>query len=64
MTLTVSAVIVLGIAAFFLLKSHAISIGPGLVVFLFGFFVAGTGAYQPIHDLVASIAQAVANLRT
>lgn len=62
MNLTFSAVLLLGVAAFFLLRSRAIGLGSALVVFLLGFFTAGTGAYKPIHDLCTSAATALANL--
>ena len=64
MTLTLSAVVVLLIAAFFLLRSRAVGFGAALVLFLLGFFTAGTGAYGPIHALCASLAQSLAHLRT
>ncbi len=62
--LTVSAIAVLGIATFFCIRTRATGVGAAVVLFLFGFFVAGTGAYGPIHSACASIAHVVANLRT
>jgi hypothetical protein len=64
MMLTFSAVVLLGIAAFFVLKSKAAGGVAALVLFLFGFFTAGTGAYGPIHDLCAALATSLAHLRT
>ena len=64
MTLTLSAVVVFAVAAFFLIRSHAVGFGAALVLFLLGFFTAGTGAYGPIHALCASLAQSLAHLRT
>ncbi|MEU1309632.1 hypothetical protein ABZ419_12160 [Streptomyces cinnamoneus] len=64
MTVNISAIVLLLIATFFLLRSKAVGFGSALVLFLLGFFTAGTGAYGPIHDLCTSFAQALANLRT
>jgi hypothetical protein len=63
-TLTVSAVLLLGIAAFFAVRSRAANGLAAVVLFLFGFFTAGTGAYAPIHTLCATLAGALASLRT
>jgi hypothetical protein len=64
MTLTLSAVFVLGIAAFFAVRYKATNARAATVLFLFGFFAAGTGAYGPIHHLCQAVATALANLRT
>ncbi|MCD0482798.1 hypothetical protein LO771_10405 [Streptacidiphilus sp. ASG 303] len=63
MMLSISAVALLGAAAFFLLKSRAVSVGAAAVLFLFGFFAAGTGAYGPITQLCAALAHSLAGLR-
>ncbi|MGW2186597.1 hypothetical protein [Streptomyces sp. NPDC001719] len=62
MAFNVSAVLLFGIAAFFVLKTRAAGFGSALVLFLFGFFAAGTGAYGPIKNLVQSLANALPNL--
>ncbi|WBB58475.1 hypothetical protein O7599_22905 [Streptomyces sp. WMMC500] len=62
MSFTVSAVLLFGIAAFFAVRTKATGAGAALVVFLFGFFAAGTGAYEPIRDLVQATADAVSAL--
>lgn len=62
MTLTVSAVLLFGTASFFAVKSRATGGGAAVLLFLFGFFTAGTGAYGPIHDLVASFARFLSQL--
>jgi hypothetical protein len=63
MALNLSAVVILGLAVFFLIKSKALGCGAALLVFLFGFFVAGTGAYHPIMRACQSLADIVASLR-
>ncbi|WP_413754841.1 hypothetical protein [Streptomyces sp. MMBL 11-3] len=56
MNVTSSAVLIFGIASFFVVRGKSTNAGGALVLFLFGFFAAGTGAAQPIHDLAASFA--------
>ncbi|MEU6340676.1 hypothetical protein ABZ883_06965 [Streptomyces sp. NPDC046977] len=63
MVLTVSAVLLLGITAYFTVRSKAANGGAAVVLFLFGFFTAGTGAYGPIHNLCTALADSLANLR-
>ncbi|MFI2076243.1 hypothetical protein [Streptomyces triculaminicus] len=62
MTLTVSAAVLLGIAALIILRARHVSYGNAVVLFLFGFFTAGTGAYGPIYRLCAAIATAIPRL--
>ncbi|WP_435127150.1 hypothetical protein [Actinacidiphila sp. bgisy144] len=62
MTVTSSAVLVFGIASFFALKSKSTNASGAILLFLFGFFVAGTGAAQPIHDLTASFARFLSDI--
>ncbi|MFJ4985092.1 hypothetical protein ACIP9H_14960 [Streptomyces sp. NPDC088732] len=63
MVLTVSAALLLGIAAYFTVRTKAANGAAAVVLFLFGFFTAGTGAYGPIHDLCAALAASLADLR-
>ncbi|MEU2622205.1 hypothetical protein ABZ642_29460 [Streptomyces sp. NPDC007157] len=62
MTLTVSAVLLFGAASAFAVKTKSAGGFAATVLFLFGFFVAGTGAYEPIHNLVQASADAIAQL--
>ncbi|MFD5792445.1 hypothetical protein ACFWIO_02735 [Streptomyces diastatochromogenes] len=62
MTLTISAVLLFGIASFVAIKTRSTGGGAAVLLFLFGFFTAGTGAYGPIHDLVASFARFLSQL--
>lgn len=63
MAVNLSVILLLGIAAVFIVKAKAGGIGPAIVLFLLGFFTAGTGADGPIRNLCASIVHFLANLR-
>lgn len=62
MILNISAVLLFGAASTFAVKTKSAGGGAALVLFLFGFFTAGTGAYEPIHNLVQASADAIAQL--
>jgi hypothetical protein len=61
MILNISAVLLFGAASVFAVKAKSAGSG-ALVLFLFGFFAAGTGAYEPIHNLVQASADALSAL--
>jgi hypothetical protein len=58
-----SAILLFGIAAIFIVKAKAGGIGPAIVLFLLGFFTAGTGADEPIRNLCDSVFNFLASLR-
>ncbi|MEU0059582.1 hypothetical protein [Streptomyces sp. NPDC006334] len=62
MILNISAVLLFGAASFFAVKTKSAGGGAALVLFLFGFFAAGTGAYEPIHNVVQASAEALVAL--
>ncbi|MDU0255582.1 hypothetical protein RVN83_21115 [Streptomyces sp. PU10] len=62
MILNISAVLLFGAASVFAVKTKSAGGGAAIVLFLFGFFAAGTGAYEPIHNLVQASADAIAEL--
>ncbi|MGX5214858.1 hypothetical protein ACWKT3_40320 [Streptomyces violaceus] len=62
MILNISAVLLFGAASFFAVKTRSAGGGAAVVLFLFGFFAAGTGAYEPIHSLVQASADALTAL--
>ncbi|NYI05574.1 hypothetical protein [Allostreptomyces psammosilenae] len=62
MVLNLSAVFVLGVAVFFLLRARALPAGAGFVAMLFGFFLASTGAAGPINRGVAAFITALSDL--
>jgi hypothetical protein len=63
MVLSISAVLLFGAASIFAIKSRSTSFGAALVVFLFGFYVAATGAAQPINDVMTNLAHSLAQMR-
>ncbi|OIJ69219.1 hypothetical protein [Streptomyces mangrovisoli] len=62
MTLTISAVLLFGATSALAIKTKSAGGFAATVLFLFGFFVAGTGAYGPIHNLVQAAADALTQL--
>ncbi|CAL9474029.1 hypothetical protein [Streptomyces sp. enrichment culture] len=62
MTFTVSAVLLFGLASAVAVKTKATGAGAAVLLFLFGFFVAGTGADEPIRALVHSFANFATDL--
>ncbi|MEV7081551.1 hypothetical protein AB0N88_23930 [Streptomyces sp. NPDC093516] len=62
MMLNISAVLLFGAASVFAVKTKSAGGGAAVVLFLFGFFAAGTGAYEPIHNLVQASADALSAL--
>ncbi|MFF3633972.1 hypothetical protein [Streptomyces sp. NPDC002250] len=62
MVLNISAVLLFGAASALAVKTKSAHGGAALVLFLFGFFTAGTGAYEPIHNLVQASAEALSAL--
>ncbi|SDK79355.1 hypothetical protein [Streptomyces indicus] len=55
MAITVSLVLVLGIAAAVLLKFKAVGGVAAVILILFGFYLADTGARTTINDGVSSL---------
>ncbi|OQQ15972.1 hypothetical protein B0675_01320 [Streptomyces sp. M41(2017)] len=62
MVLSISAVLLFGAASALAVKTRSAGAGAAVVLFLFGFFVAGTGAYEPIRNLVQASADALSAL--
>ncbi|KFF96903.1 hypothetical protein IQ62_33840 [Streptomyces scabiei] len=62
MILSISAVLLFGAASAFAVKTKSAGGAAAVVLFLFGFFAAGTGAYEPIHNLVQAGATALNDL--
>jgi hypothetical protein len=60
--LNISAVLLFGAASALAVKTKSAGGGAAIVLFLFGFFTAGTGAYEPIHNLVQASADAITQL--
>ncbi|MGI5411116.1 hypothetical protein ACQEV9_30550 [Streptomyces chartreusis] len=62
MILNISAVLLFGAASALAVKTRSAGGGAAVVLFLFGFFTAGTGAYEPIHNMVQASADALSAL--
>ncbi|MBA0054031.1 hypothetical protein E0L36_25220 [Streptomyces sp. AJS327] len=62
MALTLSAVVLFSLISLVLVRSRSVGIGAATMLFLFGFFVADTGASSAIHTTLQAIAGAVTNL--
>ncbi|MER5465536.1 hypothetical protein ABT010_33580 [Streptomyces sp. NPDC002668] len=62
MVLSISLVLLLGIGVFLLWKTGYQRILPGIVVCLFGFFLANTGLAPTITGAVSSVAGWISSL--
>ncbi|QEV07796.1 hypothetical protein [Streptomyces prasinus] len=62
MAVTVSLVLLFGLVLFFLLRSHSLSAGSAFVAAGFGFFLASTGAAEPINNLATAVINAFPNI--
>ncbi|MFJ9346224.1 hypothetical protein [Streptomyces sp. NPDC101237] len=61
MAVTVSLVLLFGLVLFFLLRSNSLSAGAAFIAVMFGFFLASTGAAQPITNMTTAVVQAIPN---
>ncbi|MFG2194967.1 hypothetical protein [Streptomyces sp. NPDC048639] len=61
MALTISLVFVFGLVLFFLLRSNSLSYGAAFIAVMFGFYLATTGAAQPVNDLTRAVIDAIPN---
>lgn len=62
MAVTVSLVVLFGLVMFFLLRSKTLGFGAAFIAVMFGFYLASTGAAQPMNDLTQAVVTAVQNL--
>ncbi|WP_263168132.1 hypothetical protein [Streptomyces sp. SCSIO ZS0520] len=62
MVVTVSGAVLFGLLTFAVMRGRLVGPGAAAVLFLFGFFVAGTGASGPINDICRSLADTVTHL--
>lgn len=59
MAVTVSLVFLFGLVLFFLLRNHSLTPGAAFVAVMFGFFLASTGAAEPITTLTTAVVHAI-----
>lgn len=64
MTVTLSVVLILGIALAVLLRFKSLGAGACVVAVLFGFYLAGTDASDPISKLTAAVVDALRAIDT
>ncbi|MEU0780967.1 hypothetical protein ABZ341_05215 [Streptomyces sp. NPDC006173] len=62
MAITVSLVALFGLVLFFLLRSKTLGYGSAFIAIMFGFYLASTGASEPINDLSTAVVAAIGNL--
>ncbi|GAA1173481.1 hypothetical protein GCM10009654_33490 [Streptomyces hebeiensis] len=62
MAVTVSLVLLFGLVLFFLLRSNSLGYGSAFVAVMFGFFLASTGAAEPINELATAVIEAIPDL--
>ncbi|WP_256103718.1 hypothetical protein [Streptomyces sp. ODS05-4] len=62
MAVTVSLVALLGLVLFFLLRSKTLGYGAAFIAVMFGFFLASTGASEPINNMTTAVLQAIPDL--
>ncbi|WP_432155968.1 hypothetical protein [Streptomyces sp. bgisy153] len=61
MAVTVSLVFLFGLVLFFLLRHNSLTPGAAFTAVMFGFFLASTGAAEPINDMTTAVVQAIPN---
>ncbi|MFG2731492.1 hypothetical protein [Streptomyces canus] len=62
MTLTIPLVLLLAVIAGLLLRFRAVGAGAAVVVALFGFYLASTGAADTVNQLVVAVTGALADI--
>ncbi|MGW7514624.1 hypothetical protein ACWGJ2_03410 [Streptomyces sp. NPDC054796] len=62
MAVTISLVVLFGVALAALLKFKSLGFGAAFVAVMFGFYLASSGAAQPVNELTSAIADAVRDL--
>lgn len=55
MAVSISAVVLLGIVVFVLIRGGSVRLGPALACVGFGFFLASTGAAPAINDAIGAV---------
>ncbi|MER5481880.1 hypothetical protein ABT024_01505 [Streptomyces sp. NPDC002812] len=59
MPVTISLVVLLGVILTVLLRTRTLGAGSALVAVGFGFFLAATGAADPINDFISAVLTAI-----
>ncbi|WP_274916550.1 hypothetical protein [Streptomyces sp. WZ-12] len=64
MAVTISAAVLFGLISLVLIRARYVQLGSATALFLFGFFIASTGASKPITAACHAIVQALTHLTT
>ncbi|WP_405507617.1 hypothetical protein OG323_14690 [Streptomyces cyaneofuscatus] len=62
MAVTVSLVLLFGLVLFFLLRSKSLGAGSAFIAVMFGFFLASTGASEPINELTTAVINSIPDM--
>ncbi|WP_406260326.1 hypothetical protein OIA45_19475 [Streptomyces chartreusis] len=62
MVISLSAVVLLGLVVFLLMRKSGLKVGHGIVCILFGFFLAGSSAAPSIRDGVQGAVALIAKI--
>lgn len=62
MAVTVSLVVLFGVLLFVMLRARSLGFGSAFVAVMFGFFLAATGAAEPIRSMAAALASVLPSL--
>ncbi|MFF3288480.1 hypothetical protein [Streptomyces sp. NPDC003023] len=62
MAVTVSLVVLFGALLFVMLRARSVGCGAAFVAMMFGFFLASTGAAEPIRSMTAALASVIPSL--
>ncbi|MET9108173.1 hypothetical protein [Streptomyces zhihengii] len=62
MAVTVSLVVLFGALLLVMLRARSLGTGAAFVAVMFGFFLASTGAAEPIRNMTAALANVIPNL--
>ncbi|WP_406261342.1 hypothetical protein OIA45_27140 [Streptomyces chartreusis] len=62
MVITIPLVLLFAAVALLLLRFKAVGVGAAVVVALFGFYLANTGAADTVNQLVAAVTGALADI--
>ncbi|MEV7478728.1 MULTISPECIES: hypothetical protein [Streptomyces] len=62
MAVTVSLVLLFGLVLFFLLRSNSLGWGSAFIAVMFGFFLASTGASEPINELTTAVINSIPDM--
>jgi hypothetical protein len=60
--ITISLVALFGLVLFFLLRSKTLGYGSAFVAMMFGFYLASTGASEPMNELTTAVVNAIGDL--